>query len=881
MHARAWFPMVVWLMALTVSMATAAALDLSEAAGLAQTFVPQVPKTWQATADGYGGPATGEWTYALAAQDPGANCDVTATLKLVQPADRRDGMELGRFAVFNNLKDLGGYEAALLVRYQDPEHCYRLQVSTLWQELVIWKPSGGVVQVVPYGFKVGETYRLRVQCTGPELSVAVNDQRLLTWQDTCHPLTTGKLGLARKEGESYFTAVKSEGLPAKSVAPSVHKPDFREQTWHDLRFYFDGNEPLCTLLASNIWDLMKFRPGYRPLLYTFNFISDWNRFYMNQIADYRLVESGERLVIETEGTDPKTKSAVAQNARMVITYDPARNLYLYDHTCVTRLPAEEADKVSPDWDHGDAVFLGGVGSAVIRDPEHDKPTYDWAVFQAPDQAFYKIPLNHNGHYLAEQMNNGGPLLPGGMGWFPVGDPVLSPVVRVPELSPNMERLSCGHCWWAYDMHTMFTPKKVDGRIPPGEYVTRVQYDGMEAAEADKHLAGASFYKPRNTEVEVALYTAGTGKGLVEPFDTVQLLAKPTGAHRIWGGTIDNQVGHGDRFSLRLEGPSEAHTLTGPSYFTGLYGKKARLTAWVKTQDVQGEGPGFGLYRMDNNTYEFHTTGLTGTHDWTQVSYVTDFPEGGWGVRLFWRNSGSGTVWFDDFSVLTLAEDAPLDPPVRAYPVNPPDPDVVLKWADQGTANSIRDLSGYGHHGKFFGDITWAEEEGKRVLVLGGQESYIWPLMTPALNLGPGSTLVFDLKPESPGHLVFWGFAFQYSLSGAPQANVSYWARGKNVASDPILTMGEWQKLAIVVREGKIAYYVNGQLAAEVEAETFPGNPSTYLGTTWHRHLSFFGAGPGDLRIAQAPEPAYALVKGMLRGLTVYKRALTAEEIGKL
>ncbi len=881
MTTRALVMLGVLAVALTGVSCGAAPLTFPEAPALAAAFAPQTPATWELTPDGYGGTADGSWTYALSAQDPGADCDVTATVKLVQPADRRDGLELGSFAYFHNLRDLGGYEAALLVRYQSPEQHYRIQVSSLWQELVVWKPSGGVVQVVPYDFKPGETYRLRVLCSGPQLTVGVNGQRLLTWQDTCNPVLNGKLGLARKEGESYFTEVKAETVPASEIHSSPHRADFREQTWHALRFFFDGNEPICILREKNIWDLMKFRPGYRPLLYTFNFISDWNRFYMSEIADYQLVESGDRLVIDTKGLDPKSKSAVTQDERMVITYDPVQNLYLYDSICTTHLPAEEAAQVSPSWDHGDAVFLGGVGSSVTHDPDYEKPTYDWAVFQAPDQGFYKVPLNHNGHYLAIEANNGGPLLPGGVGWFPVNDPVLSPVIRVPELSPNIESLSAGHCWWAYDMHTMFTPKQVDGKIPPGDYVTRVQYAGMEAVEAQAHLAQATLYKPRDADVEVPLYTAGTGKGLVEPFDTVQPLATPTGAYRIWAGVIDEQVGHDDHSSLRLEGPSEAYALTGPSYFTGTYGKKARITAWVKTQDVQGEGPTLGLQRMDNNTYEFHTTGLTGTHDWTQVSYVTDFPGDSFGVHIFWRNSGPGTVWFDDFSVTTLPDDAPLDPPARDYPIDPADQDVVLKWADQGSANTVTDLSGYGHHGKLFGDITWVEEDGRRVLDLGGKGSYIWPLESPSLTLGPDTTMVFDLKPDAGGDLVWWGFAFEHVLASAgPQIPLAYRAADdKTVQTPPLLTAGAWQKLAIVVTEGKLTYYLDGKSAGEVAAHTFPGNPASYLGVTWHRHLSFFGGGPGDMSLI--PESAAYNVKGKVRGVTVYRRALTAEEIGAL
>jgi len=191
---------------------------------------------------------------------------------------------------------------------------------------------------------------------------------------------------------------------------------------------------------------------------------------------------------------------------------------------------------------------------------------------------------------------------------------------------------------------------------------------------------------------------------------------------------------------------------------------------------------------------------------------------------------------------------------------------------------VFDLSGYGHHGKFFGDATWAEEDGARVLVLGGKTSYICPLASPNLTLGPGSTLVFDFKPEPNGSLLVWGFAFNYTLGSGPQIPIGYYARGKNVLTAPLLTAGQWQKLAILVGKDTISYYVNGNLAGTSTAPTFPGDPSTFLGSTWHRHLCLFGAGPGDIGLV--PEGPSATFKGKVRGVTIYKRALTAEEIGK-
>ncbi|MHB9024912.1 MAG: LamG-like jellyroll fold domain-containing protein [Armatimonadota bacterium] len=844
------------------------------AAEIGKSFITPEPG-WIAGEVGYGGPADGNWTNALTNQSTWRDYRLSATMNLAKPADRQDGMEIGCFAVFNSLANLGGYEAGMILRYQSPQKFYRLAVSTLWKELILWRPSGGVVQAVPYPFEVGKSYALAVECRGKQIRVQVDGKLLIDWWDTADSLDMGKTGLARKEGEAYFSAVKLEPLLRSQAVPPAHVARFREQQWHNYRFFFDGNEPVFMLTERNILDLMKFRPGYRPILYTFNFITDWSRFYTTKVTKSAVVKDGAQLILDVTAMDPNTKSAITCEAHLVVTYDAATNLYSYDHTCTTRIPTqEEADKVSADWDHGDAVFLGGVGGAITRDPKNPKPLYQWSVFEAPDGHLYKVPMNHNGHYDGTAQRNGGPFKAGGFGMVIVGDPVLSPIVRVPERTASFEDNHIGHCWWAYDIHTLFTVKKTDGKVQPGDYVTRVQYLGMNAAEAQPLLAKADFYKSRNLDLRFPVFTGGLG--FTEPFDKTVTWATPHTEHRIFSGVVDSQVGRGDKSSLRLDGPTEAWTLTGGSYFTGGYTKKIRVSGWVKTKDVTGDGPAVGFHRKDNNKFEYHLIGLTGANDWTKFSYVTGFPADCWGVDLYWRNSGTGTVWFDDFKIETV--DDKTEATAKNYPVKPVDPDIVLQWDGKGDAGGVLDSSGYGSHGKFYG-VTRVETDGRRALALDGK-SYIWPLPSEHMTLGPDTTMIFDLKPEAGGYLVWWGFAFQFSINGAaPKYALYYWSAGKGIQSKPILDAGVWQTLAIVVTQGKISYYVNGKLVDAVEANTLDGNPANHAQSTWHRHLSFFGAGSGDYGLV--PEGPNNCLKGQARGVTVYKRALTAEEIGKL
>jgi len=863
------------------------AIDAPTAREIGQAFAADQPG-WTVADAGYGGAADGNWSYALAGQEGWHDYRVSATVTLAKPANRQDGMELGSFAVFNNLANLGGYEAGVLARYRGPQQFYRVAVSSLWKELILWRPSGGVVQVAPYPFEAGKSYALAAEFQGPRVRVTVDGKVLIDWWETVEPIVAGKVGLARKEGEAYFTAAKVEPLPAAGVAlavpavrakPPAHVPQFRQQQWHGLRFFFDGNEPIFVLTPGNVLDLMKFRPGYRPILYAYNYITDWSRFYPSRTTEFRLVKDGSELIFETKADDPKTQSAIGQDARLVVTYDAAKDLYIYDHTCTTHIPdAAEAEKTAPAWDHGDSVFLGGVGSSVTRDPVAPKPTYQWSVFESTDGKFYKVPFNHNGHYHGAAETNGGPFKAGGFGMVVVGDPVLGPIVRLPESSAGFEGNSVGHCWWAYDIHTLFVPKKVNDKVQPGDYVSRVTYTGMNAADAQAMLAKAEFYKPQNLTLKIPVFAAGT-TGLVETFDKTVLLASPHTEHRIWSGVFDDTVGHGDRSSLRLDGPTEAWTLTGSSYFTGGYAKKVRVSGWVKTQDAKGDGPTIGFSRITDDKFEFHGTGITGTVDWTPFSYVTSFPTESWGVTLYWRNGGPGTVWFDDFRIEPLEDKAEVSPS-RDYPIKPADGDVVLDWSGQGDARSVIDASGYGSHGKFHGGVSWTDADGSRALTLDGKTGYIWPLSSPNLTLGPGATMVFDLKPEAGGFLVQWGFAFNYNIAGSPpKFQVYYDAAGKHCASKPILDASVWQKLAIVVTQGKISLYVNGKPADEMAANTFPGNPRNHLGSTWHRHLSFFGAGSADYGLI--PEGPYGCLKGQVRSVRVYKRALTAEEIAKL
>ena len=258
--------------------------------------------------------------------------------------------------------------------------------------------------------------------------------------------------------------------------------------------------------------------------------------------------------------------------------------------------------------------------------------------------------------------------------------------------------------------------------------------------------------------------------------------------------------------------------------------------------------------------------------------MTVAADGSFGVTLLLRNSGGGTVWFDDVRIDPLPAGPAAAPSVRPLTRPTADPDLVLRWTGGGDPVTPLDGSGYGHHGKVHGTPTWHDEAGRRVLALDGKSTYVWPLTTPHLEAGPGHTIVMDIQPEAAGNLVYGGFAFEVRMEGAgPVFAVSCQPfGGRAVQSKPFLKAGEWQRLGIVLAKDAVLLYRNGELVERLAVAPVKVDWALHYGTTWHRHLSFFGYGPADMGLI--PEPSGGHWKGRVRSVSVWKRELPADRL---
>jgi RNA polymerase sigma factor (sigma-70 family) len=108
--------------------------------------------------------------------------------------------------------------------------------------------------------------------------------------------------------------------------------------------------------------------------------------------------------------------------------------------------------------------------------------------------------------------------------------------------------------------------------------------------------------------------------------------------------------------------SAARSLKIPA--DALRGRHVRLSAWIKTADVQNWvgmqfvvlGPGGRIFARD----DMGDRPISGSTDWTQYQSVEDVPQDANGIVIAVILYGAGEVWADDFQIDIAGPDAPTN-----------------------------------------------------------------------------------------------------------------------------------------------------------------------------------------------------------------------------
>ncbi|MFP8952569.1 PVC-type heme-binding CxxCH protein [Natrialbaceae archaeon A-arb3/5] len=128
----------------------------------------------------------------------------------------------------------------------------------------------------------------------------------------------------------------------------------------------------------------------------------------------------------------------------------------------------------------------------------------------------------------------------------------------------------------------------------------------------------------------------------------------------WGGTVEHthtdEYSHSGDYSVRLHSEDGADAAWSTSHDVEP-NAEYRISGYAKTEDVEadtGYGALLGIGGLDMNAEDARTDAVTGTEDWTEVSW--EFETGtvqniNIHAMIGWHGESSGTIWWDDISLV--------------------------------------------------------------------------------------------------------------------------------------------------------------------------------------------------------------------------------------
>jgi hypothetical protein len=857
---------LITLTLLTLAVAGMAIKPLATLTGSKDWKAWKADTAWAWNGAWVGGMGTNAWRYAEIGDAKWANYRIDATLRIDTPATRRDPKTQAGGWVWSNYfnnADLGGYEAGLIFR-KNGKDFYRLMFSTPFQEVVLWSTKGGILQVVPCALEVGKPVQVRIETVLELLTVTVDGKRLFSYADLTPTMSkAGSVGLGIQEGAASFSNVTV--LPYAGPLPQLpaHKADFHIRDWKGLRWGWDGNEPIFYAANDCKGYDVKLVPGYKPQLEMYWHWLNYGdeSFYADKLKAITVQEEGPRLTFTVDATGRAPYEWLGSRTRVTVSYDAAQSRYVYEHVSDLTLPEGKSLRINHPLEFTDPCVHGHVGSASPQTATWETP-HPWSVYKHVTGALYKQPHNHYTWYPgwgnpAWQEAKGNFLaLPDGY-WALVGDPVANPLLTVHETNIKDPAFYTELCGWAYDVHMRVWPGgPKSSTLGPGTYTVKWQLSTVNGTQGDAWLKQATLLKCSDPEKKVLQYTAGIGH--VETFSTVTKWAEPFYTYPLGDATLqDATVGHTDKTSLKIVGPHEATSCVGGSVYSDpvLENTRYEVSAWVKTLDARGEGPGL---KFGGQVY---VSRLTGTRDWQRIGFVCTPGQPLHTVNFSLFNSGSGTVWFDDFQIRPLKKDETPAAPIAPAPVPVAAADAAADrlFTIDATSDAkdpgrtLLDLSGHGNHLALAGTAAMTDDAGTRVLTTeadkgwasGGYFTFKAP-QSFTIWVKPGK-LTNDWNMVATGGA--WNRTWMLFLyyKQAPYS-VDLRVAGRRLFTDGCVPQDKWTHLAVTDDGKTLVLYVNGEKVKEDTSANAPwasvDGPLT-LGT-WHYYDSTRSGYTGSL-----------------------------------
>jgi hypothetical protein len=818
------------------------------------------------------------WTIQTAGDAAWTDYRVSATVTIQQPTPKADfpiySCEFDRFLPREDFPPFSGHsgeyryryyagefdwgsDAAVYFRYQDRNACYRVQLSTEYQEIILWNAMGGYLQVVPCPLAPNRPYQLRIDAQGGHIQVFLDGAKKIDYWHDCLPSLKGGIGLAAYNSTVAFSGVTVAALPAAGAQPP-HQARFATRAWRTLRWVFDGNEPLFQIEKNpypdspvqnknNIgFEFVKLRPGYRPLYNTFVGIIRDNGYTTGLPGDLSTIttlgEGTEKLtlVLPLVTADDKLKTEMTD----VLTFDRVRGTYRHDVTDVLTFTTEQ--RVS-NLEYCDPLSFNNHAPGRGVKYRWISARDDWGVFTGEDGKIYRHPISI-GLLLGEGWNT----MPDKGFWF---------IYPGQAVCQGFEYFNPGQknwiivCHWGHDWHSVIqypqgrtfkageqlTIKYAMVGYPHEEaerYYTQSDLNPLHANLEEKQKANHFLYVPTPYAFPIC-DPAGTS------FEQLQSAREPFNGWHYYGDySVDNTVGRTDHASMRLDGPA---LVNGTIYHNMLdiYAKQYLCTFWLKTKNLKGNIKVKLWYPWDGakGKRSEMNIALPGTNDWQQVSFITDVMTQHDGTEFIVQVEGAGTVWVDDFSIRGIEPGEKVEEHLPFAKVDGPvpvaNPDVLIDLpCDEGEGLSLYDASNHGGSAKLHG-VTWVDG-GKRPVLhfANGTAGFISGIPTamikaPNFYAPTGVTLEAWVRPQGPGSIIGYQgspalsltakdathFLVNMSVLKTPvnekNATPPPTAVWENLTSTVDIPTGQWSHVAgSLLPDGTLRVYVNGKPAGE-------------------------------------------------------------------
>ncbi|MHB9134202.1 MAG: family 16 glycoside hydrolase [Armatimonadota bacterium] len=562
-----------------------------------------------------------------------------------------------------------GSEAALYFRYQDRNACYRVQLSTEYQEMILWHGTGGYLQVVPCKLQAGKTYQVEVKAQGAHIQISLDGAKKIDYWHECLPTMSGGIGLAAYHSTVAFKNVQVTSLPATMQATPAHQPRFTSRTWRTQRWIFDGEEPIALMEKNEsdygakgfILHFTKLRPGYRPSYYIPVFVVKDNAVYSEMVGTVKDIkttgEGSDRFGFAFDEVLPD-KSLTAKHTD-ALTFDRTRGTYRHDLT--TKITFTKDQKIT-SLEYADAFTFNNhapgrsvkYGWLASRD--------DWGIYTGPNGKIYRHPISK--------------ALLLGEGWYCGPSPSVWMLYPSRGVVPAFEHLEPADptwiivCHWGHDYHNAVRWEQGRNFKANDQYIIRYALAGYTMDEGERYFQRSEI-NPLHAKIEEtnkylvgstvpSLYAFPVCEPAGTTFDELQSARNPfTGWHYIGKYTVDREVGRTDHYSLRLDGAAK---VSGQFYHNMIdnYSDRYLCTFWLKTKGVQGKLTAKFKYAYGEKPCDTINLPITGDTDWQEISFITSVPkmtkDNSDSSELVIQNDGAGTVWFDDFSVRSLGDD---------------------------------------------------------------------------------------------------------------------------------------------------------------------------------------------------------------------------------